>query len=118
MHAISQEPEPCIYAQLEACMSEEEQDETDEELYPEIRLVPKDADKCKISSAAQSQLLPHSVCCKCATDTAVLCTVQAIFETLCECAALNPDTEEGAYVMYACSHCAWLLFWLLALGQV
>ena len=47
MHAISQEPEPCIYAQLEALLSEDEEEEEgdDEELYPEIRLVPKDADK-------------------------------------------------------------------------
>ena len=62
MHAISQEPEPCIYAQLEACMSEEEQDETDEEeLYPEIRLVPKDADKCTICFCSAQQACCHTV---------------------------------------------------------
>lgn len=46
MHAVAQEPEPCIYAQLEARGSEHEDDEEDdEENYPEIRLVPQNHDK-------------------------------------------------------------------------
>ena len=61
MHAISQEPEPCIYAQLETLLSEDEEEEEEEEedgdseeLYPEIRLVPEDADKRE----------PAALCCR------------------------------------------------------
>lgn len=60
MHAISQEPHPCIYAQLESTSSDSIVDE--EEPYPEIRLTPTDSTE-----------------------------LQNIFETLCQCAALNPD---------------------------
>lgn len=45
MHAVSQEPEPCIYAQLDASDVEDEEDD-DEETYPEIRLIPQDTGKC------------------------------------------------------------------------
>ncbi|KAA6421981.1 MAG: chloride conductance regulatory ICln [Trebouxia sp. A1-2] len=64
MHAISQEPQPCIYAQLEPCGSNSQDEESgeEEELYPEIRFIPSDAN-----------------------------TLQDIFENLCQCAALNPD---------------------------
>ena len=48
MHAVSQEPEPCIYAQLETTLSEVgDEDDSGEELHPEIRLVPKDATICE-----------------------------------------------------------------------
>lgn len=48
MHAVSQEPEPCIYAQLEATVGEDDtEDDCEEELYPEIRLVPRDAATCE-----------------------------------------------------------------------
>ncbi len=49
MHAISQEPQPCIYAQLEPCGSNSQDEESgeEEELYPEIRLIPSDANKCE-----------------------------------------------------------------------
>ena len=46
MHAISQEPQPCIYAQLEAANSYSEEDHS-EELYPEIRLFPAEPDQCE-----------------------------------------------------------------------
>lgn len=47
MHAISQEPQPCIYAQLEpSCTDSDNEEGSDqEEMYPEIRLIPSDADK-------------------------------------------------------------------------
>ncbi|KAL3134055.1 hypothetical protein ABBQ32_008484 [Trebouxia sp. C0010 RCD-2024] len=64
MHAISQEPAPCIYAQLEAANSESSEEE-DDDTYPEIRLIPADSSK-----------------------------LQEIFETLCQCAALNPDSND------------------------
>lgn len=49
MHAISQEPQPCIYAQLEPCgsISQDEESGEEEELYPEIRFIPSDANKCE-----------------------------------------------------------------------
>ena len=46
MHAISQEPMPCIYAQLETAHSDSSQ-EDDDDMYPEIRLIPGDSDKCE-----------------------------------------------------------------------
>ena len=45
MHAISQEPHPCIYAQLESTSSDSIVDE--EEPYPEIRLTPTDSTECE-----------------------------------------------------------------------
>ena len=44
MHAISQEPMPCIYAQLETANSDSNE-EDDDDTYPEIRLIPADSDK-------------------------------------------------------------------------
>ena len=57
MHAVSQEPLPCIYAQLEPASndSNDEQDDSEEEQYPEIRLIPDDPNKCELPS------LPHLV---------------------------------------------------------
>jgi nucleotide-sensitive chloride channel 1A len=82
MHAISRDPKPCIYLQLEddnegdfigaadgaqalATEADEEEEEEEGEVNPEIRIVPSD---------------PASV--------------EEIFKALCECAALNPDPEE------------------------
>ena len=50
MHAISQEPQPCIYAQLEPCGSNSQDEESgeEEELYPEIRFIPSDANTCTL----------------------------------------------------------------------
>lgn len=50
MHAISQEPQPCIYAQLEPCgsISQDEESGEEEEMYPEIRFIPSDANTCKL----------------------------------------------------------------------
>lgn len=64
MHAISQEPAPCIYAQLETASSESSEEDVSN-TYPEIRLIPADSSK-----------------------------LQEIFETLCQCAALNPDSAD------------------------
>ena len=44
MHAVSQEPQPCIYAQLEAVNSDNDE-EDDQETYPEIRLIPAEPQK-------------------------------------------------------------------------
>ncbi|PNH08916.1 Chloride conductance regulatory protein ICln [Tetrabaena socialis] len=73
MHAISRDPssyaKPCIYLQLdegsEDMMQEEEgEGEAEEEVAAEIRLVPADEGK-----------------------------IDDIFKVLCDCAALNPDSE-------------------------
>ena len=59
MHAISQEPQPCIYAQLEPCgsISQDEESGEEEELYPEIRLIPSDANKCEFFIVYLPQVL-------------------------------------------------------------
>lgn len=44
MHAISQEPAPCIYAQLETASSESSEEDVSN-TYPEIRLIPADSSK-------------------------------------------------------------------------
>ena len=49
MHAISQEPVPCIYAQLETACSASSEDDESNDMYPEIRLIPADCDKCELS---------------------------------------------------------------------
>lgn len=54
MHAISQEPVPCIYAQLETACSASSEDDENEDMYPEIRLVPADSDKCELSAVVAS----------------------------------------------------------------
>lgn len=82
MHAISREPKPCIYLQLDddkeggfigaadgaqalAAEADNEKEEEEEEVNPEIRIIPSD---------------PLSV--------------EEMFKALCECAALNPDPHE------------------------
>ena len=49
MHAISQEPMPCIYAQLETAHSDSSEEE-DDDTYPEIRLTPVDPGNCEHSA--------------------------------------------------------------------
>ena len=72
-------------------MSEDEEEEgNDEEPYPEIRLVPRDSAICKL--ARHACRIPHAWV---PADSIVCCAVQTMFEVLCECAALNPDSEEG-----------------------
>ncbi len=96
MHAISQEPQPCIYAQLEPPSNDnnDSNDEGDEELYPEIRLIPSEPDKCE-STLASNWVDTASHSCADAQPWYVT-AVQEIFETLCQCAALNPDpVDEG-----------------------
>lgn len=56
MHAISQEPTPCIYAQLETAHSNSSQEDADD-MYPEIRLIPADSDKCECSFLLQVESL-------------------------------------------------------------
>lgn len=50
MHAISQEPVPCIYAQLETACSASSEDDENDDMYPEIRLIPAESDKCELSA--------------------------------------------------------------------
>ena len=53
MHAISQEPMPCIYAQLETAHNDSSE-EDDDDTYPEIRLIPADSNNCKHSTVIAS----------------------------------------------------------------
>ena len=79
IHAISRDPKPCIYLQLDddsegdfigaadgaqALAEEAEEEEEAEEVTPELRIVPSDPS-----------------------------VVEEIFRVLCECAALNPDPQ-------------------------
>lgn len=81
MHAISRDAQsfaqPCIYLQLdEGDMMDDAADDDEEMLSPEVRLVPEHA-----------QL------------------IEGIFKTLCDCAALNPDTDvEGALCVHTVIH--------------
>lgn len=93
MHAISQEPVPCIYAQLETSHSDSSEEE-DDDTYPEIRLTPADSENCEhaavIASCKHTWYLTLTFLL---LDMDILCVVQEIFETLCQCAALNPDSN-------------------------
>ena len=75
MHAISQEPQPCIYAQLEpSCTdSNDEEGSDEEEMYPEIRLIPSDADKREL----------RIVCCCCLLSLCVLLLLTSTFSLQC-----------------------------------
>ena len=81
IHAISRDPKPCIYLQLDddsegdfigaadgaqALAEEAEEEEEEAEVTPELRIVPCDPS-----------------------------LVDEIFKVLCECAALNPDPLGG-----------------------
>ena len=74
MHAISQEPQPCIYAQLEPCggVSQDEDSGEEEEMYPEIRFIPSDANKCELLIVYLPQVLRLTAC----IDFDTLCYVQ------------------------------------------
>ena len=82
MHAISRDPKPCIYLQLDddneggfigaadgaqalASEADDVEEEKKEEVNPEVRIVPSDPS-----------------------------IVEEMFKALCECAALNPDPQE------------------------
>jgi hypothetical protein len=81
MHAISRDvqssAQPCIYLQLDEgeAMEGGDEDEDEEVLVPDVRLVPSDAQQ-----------------------------IDAIFKALCDCAALNPDSDidGGRPVCIAC----------------
>ena len=71
MHAISQEPQPCIYAQLEAANSNSDEEQS-EELYPEIRLFPAESDQrefprhsCRLQNMLQLTLAAVLQCRRC-----------------------------------------------------
>ncbi|CAL5227014.1 g9905 [Coccomyxa viridis] len=75
MHAISNDQsaarKPCIYMQLEPSTSAfadtaEGEADDDEDITPEVRLVPEDSSK-----------------------------LEELFQTLCDCAALNPDPQDA-----------------------
>ena len=102
MHAVSQGAEPakapCIYAQLEGSSLDEDEEDDDIHSGPnDIRLIPADA-ACRAS------------CCDCglafaltaiAVGSCRFVAVQDIFQKMCDCAALNPDSDmEGRLSMH------------------
>ncbi len=113
---------PCIYMQVEPGSPEQSDiDEEDEEaaaaFSPELRLVPRDSDKCMalfllavfwVHVSAQcpsyrtecSFLMLSFVLKASIVSEGLVHSVQEMFQALCDCAALNPDNSlEGDLLM-------------------
>ena len=129
MHAISSDQsaarKPCIYMQLEPSSSASadtaEGEADDEDVTPEVRLVPEDPSKCeshaltpiyhRLCRMGICQAWPlHSrsglpKCCTFAVGDVLAChAVEELFQTLCDCAALNPDPQDAGAAFHCQPH--------------